>query len=292
MLTKGRSIQNLYAFTMVLGYSRLPFVRFTLSMNSATVLACHEEAFRFFGGVPQEILYDNMKTAWVYDGEVWRPNKRLAAFACHYGFVPRRCRVRRPETKGKVERFNQYLEGNFFASLDTGQLALDELNEGVLAWIKRIQENRISGCAESRGFRFERERHHLQTLPGTSFEIRDAVPVMVNRESCITWRTNRYSVPPRLIGREITVRPEVFESRIGLYADGQLLRTIRLLPEGAHQRLIDPADREEIQKRWERDREKQSHLRIRKRTVREVKDIDVATRHPSIYDVLLTGGLW
>jgi transposase len=48
--------RKLYAFTMVLGYSRLPFVRFTTNMASATLLACHEDAFRHFGGIPAEIL--------------------------------------------------------------------------------------------------------------------------------------------------------------------------------------------------------------------------------------------
>lgn len=117
------SFRKLYAFTMVLGYSRLPFVRFATNMTSATFLACYQEAFRLFGGVPTEILYDNMKTVWIYDGEAWKPNKRIAAFAVHYGLARKRCRVRRPETKGKVERFNQYLEGNFFESLERTNFA-------------------------------------------------------------------------------------------------------------------------------------------------------------------------
>lgn len=283
--------QNLYAFTMVLGFSRFPFVRFTLSMNSATTLACHEDAFRFFGGVPQEILYDNMKTAWIHDGEAWRPNKRLAAFACHYGFIPRRCRVRRPETKGKVERFNQYLEGNFFASMDSSRFVLDELNENVRAWIGKIKSKRISGCLESREERFEREKGQLKALLGTTFEIRDAVPVMVNRESCVTWRTNRYSVHPRLIGKEIIVRPAVFENCIDLYVDGHLLKSIVLEPDGAHKLVMDPTDRAEIKKRWEQDRERQDRLRFPKRKIKETEAVEVETRHPSSYDALLIGGI-
>ena len=54
---------------MLLGYSRRPFVWFTTCMKSPVLLACHVKAFEAFGGVPHEILYDNMKTAWLYDGE-------------------------------------------------------------------------------------------------------------------------------------------------------------------------------------------------------------------------------
>jgi transposase len=94
---------KLYAFVMVLGYSRLPFVRFTTNMRQSTLLACHALAFEYFGGVPQKILYDNMRTAFEPDMEgYWHPTKRLSACAVQYGFVPQHCRIRRSETKGKV----------------------------------------------------------------------------------------------------------------------------------------------------------------------------------------------
>jgi transposase len=98
-------MKKLYQFMMTLGYSRKPFIRFTTSMKSEVLLRCHIEAFRYFGGVPATILYDNMKTAFVADenGE-FQVQKDLMRFASHYGFSAERCRVRRPQTKGKVER--------------------------------------------------------------------------------------------------------------------------------------------------------------------------------------------
>jgi transposase len=59
--------RQVYGFVMVFGYSRKPFVMFTTSMKQSVFLACHIAAFAYFGGIPQEILYDNMKTAFVYD---------------------------------------------------------------------------------------------------------------------------------------------------------------------------------------------------------------------------------
>lgn len=283
-------LRKLYAFTMVLGYSRYPFVRFTTDMTSATLLACHIEAFNHFGGVPAEILYDNMKTAWVYDGDRWRPNRRLAAFACHYSFVPKRCQVRRPETKGKVERFNQYLEDNYFAGLDRSSLMSDELNESVLSWIERIKLNKVNGLCESRAERFERERNFLKAITDSPFDCRDAITLVVSRESCITWKTNHYSVNPSLIGREVVFRPSVFTASADVFAGDEFIKTIMLEPEGAMCRIIDPADQEEIRRRWEKDRERQAKLRFPKQRVMEKKAVDVFIRSPALYDALIPGG--
>lgn len=282
--------QKLYAFTMALGYSRMPFVWFTTDMQGATLLASHAKAFGYFDGVPAEILYDNMKAAWLYDGEQWRPNKKLSAFACHYGYIPRRCQVRRPETKGKVERFNQYLERNFFAGLNQNSLRLDELNESVLAWIEKIQGNIINGLGESRAERFEHERMFLKPLPDCEFDCRDAVTLVVSRESCITWKTNQYSVNPRYIGQKIVFRPAVFGSYADIFAEDSFIKTIHLEPEGSMRRILDPADREEIRKRWEKDREWQSRHRIPKQRTTAKLLVDVCIRSPSYYDALMPGG--
>src|SRR5574344_853188 len=180
-------VQKLYAFVMLLGYSRYAYVRFTTDMKSATLLACHQNAFRLFGGVPKEILYDNMKTAWYFDGDAWVTNSRLAYFANEYGFIPRRCQVRRPETKGKVERFNQYVENNFFRRFDTKEFCLDELNSKVSEWVNHISAKEISGTDGTRQKRFEEEQILLQKVPDTGYDIRDIVDLMVSRESCITY---------------------------------------------------------------------------------------------------------
>ena len=65
--------EKVYAFIMLMGYSRKPFIIFTRSMKQSVLLFCHIAAFMYFGVVPREILYDNMKTAFICDAEgVWR----------------------------------------------------------------------------------------------------------------------------------------------------------------------------------------------------------------------------
>jgi transposase len=91
---------KLYAFVMVLGYSGSVRAFHHPAWTAATMLACHLLAFAYFGGVPWEILYDNMKTAFYCDVQgSWRAAKRLTAVAAHYGFTPKRCQVRRPRPR-------------------------------------------------------------------------------------------------------------------------------------------------------------------------------------------------
>jgi transposase len=76
----------IYVFTLVLSYSRMLFVRFTTSTNLASLIACHQQAFDYFGGWPQQVLYDNMKQVRLGPG---RFNEAFLDFAHHYGFVPK-----------------------------------------------------------------------------------------------------------------------------------------------------------------------------------------------------------
>jgi transposase len=109
-------VRTLYAFIMVLAYSRMLYVEFTTSTEMATFLRCHINAFRFFGGVPKEILYDNLKSVVKDRDENGRPrfNERFLDFAAYYGFQPRACLPYHAWTKGKVERPVRYLRENFF----------------------------------------------------------------------------------------------------------------------------------------------------------------------------------
>ncbi len=93
--------RQVYVFAFVLGYSRMLFVRFTTSMNLATLIDCHQQAFAYLDGWPRVIFYDNMKQVKLGPG---RWNEAFLDFARHYGFTPKTHRAYRPRTKGKVER--------------------------------------------------------------------------------------------------------------------------------------------------------------------------------------------
>ena len=279
---------KLYAFVMVLGCSRMPFVRFTTDMRQSTLLACHTLAFAYFGGVPKEILYDNMRTAFEPDTEgVWHPTRRLAACAVHYGFVPQRCRVRRPETKGKVERLIGYLDRNFWARIEAlVPYTLGALNEKVLGWIDEISTKPLEELQESRSTRFKQEQPLLNALPADCFDVRDPVPLSVSRESTVCYETNRYSVPPQYIGTTLQMLIHPLHRNVTLMGPQGLIRSFPLESPGSHSTVFFPEDRAHLLARWNHEQNRVQGWRApRKKVAKPWIDVDV--RAPSAYDALI-----
>lgn len=276
---------KLYAFVMVLGYSRKPFVRFTTSMREAVLLACLKEAFQYFGGVVAEVLFDNMKTAFLADAEgLFHPNRRLLTFAHHYGFVPRRCRVRRPQTKGKVERLIGYLSGNFLPQVSGQDLSLEELDGRLHAWLAEVGEAELRDFAESREERFAREQGCLSALPLHPLDCRESSEVSVSRESLFAYEGARYSAPAEWIGETLLLRRDPLSRAAELYQGRSLIRRFTLLPPGERGPLWDPADRLSVQSRWEREQRRRLTVHP-SRPASQAADVEV--RSPSAYERLL-----
>jgi transposase len=153
--TIRRGRDRLLAFVATMGYSRATFVRFTRGEDFTVWRECLLAAFEYFGGVPEEVLFDNAKPV-VIERDLygpglhrWHPGMLDLAESC--GFRLRLCRPYRARTKGKVERFNGYLKGSFLvpvvATLRAGGLTLDldTANREVLRWLDEIANQRIHG---------------------------------------------------------------------------------------------------------------------------------------------------
>ena len=162
-----------YALLVVLGYSRLLWCRFYPRQDMATLIDGLEDAFVSFGGVPQELLFDQMKAVITRDlrlegGGLVR-NAEFLRFAHHWGFTPRACRPYRAQTKGKVERPVRYLRGNFVY----GRTFLHDadLDQQRQRWLDRVANVRLHGTTHERPTdRFEREeRFLLQPLAGRRY---------------------------------------------------------------------------------------------------------------------------
>ena len=278
--------QKLYAFVMVFGYSRKPFVVHTTGMDMATFLICHVLAFTYFGGVPQEILYDNMKTAFIYAAseEKWIVNKHLLSLARHYGFTPRRCQVRRPQTKGKVERFIHFYENNFWVEYKGLPVELDELNEAVIQWIDEICGNIIGGLNQTRSQRFAHERSFLTPLPSRQFDCRTPIPVRVSRESLIRIKNNWYSTPPEYIGEELTVRIDPLSQNAEIFAGEVFVRGITVNLEERNQRYFLPEHEQALKVLWNKQ------YSIPKRRKRVLTQAEVTVRSPHEYEKLFQLG--
>jgi len=147
-ITVGRATRDLWAFVMVLSYSRRRFMRFSLRAAMPSFLRGHVEAFRFFGAVPRILLYDNLKSAVLErEGDAVRFHPTLLGLAGHYRFEPRACAPYRPNEKGRVERAIRDVRDNFFAARDVG--SIEALNAQARLWCEEIaRERRVPDAPE------------------------------------------------------------------------------------------------------------------------------------------------
>lgn len=136
----------LYAFFLILGYSRMRYVEFVTEMKTSTLIRCLENALTYFGGTPKEILFDNMPQVvnrCLREGQPHQLERELVpeftSFADYYGFDIVLARIRRPQEKGKVERFVGYFKDSFIPYLDkkTGH-DLNELNALARQWCDKV----------------------------------------------------------------------------------------------------------------------------------------------------------
>ena len=170
--------QRISLFLGTLGWSRFNFGLFVDNEQFETLRDCHEQAFDAFGGVPLEVLYDNMRTVVqqrnAYGRGLHRFHPGLNDLAHHYTFMPRLCRPYRAKTKGKVERSIGYIRRSFFVPLLSRYrqlkqpLVLDILNVEFARWLAVTANARVHGTTgEVPVERLERERSALQSLPPT-----------------------------------------------------------------------------------------------------------------------------
>lgn len=156
--TVGRGGDKLKVFIATLGWSRMTYIEFCDNEKVETLIACHENAMRFFGGVPQEVLYDNMRTVVLerntYGRGVHRFHPGFLDYVRHTGFVPRLCQPYRAKTKGKVERFIGYLKGSFWvpfvASMRQAGLKPDRhaANAAVTRWLRETANARVHATTQ------------------------------------------------------------------------------------------------------------------------------------------------
>jgi transposase len=153
-----------YALLVVLGYSRLLWLRFYARQDMRTLFAGLEEAFAFFGGVTQELLFDQMKTVITKDlrlqGGQLVLNLEFLRFSRHWQFTPRACRPYRAQTKGKIERPISYVRDNFVYGREF--LGDGDLDEQRLRWLQQTANVRTHQTIKEQPLmRFEREERLL-----------------------------------------------------------------------------------------------------------------------------------
>lgn len=233
-----------WLFSLVLGFSRLIWARFVVHQDLQTILRCHIAALEAIGGVPQEILYDRMKTAVIgedADGMVVY-NRGLLDLARHYGFQPRACRPYRPKTKGKVERLFRYIREDFF--LGGSFRNLDDLNAQLRHWLDTVANPRVHATTQRVvNEAFADEKPALKSLPLTPYRTVLKLERRVSHEGMVSVGGNLYSVPDTTRRRILDVH--VFADEICIFEDGVLIATHVPL-EGRDQKHVDPEHRKVV----------------------------------------------
>jgi len=167
---------NLSAFVATMGHSRVSYVQYVNNEKIETLIECHLNAFKYFGGVPHEGLYDNMKTVIIkrnaYGYGKHKLNPMFEDFAKHCGFTIKVCKPYRAKTKGKVERFNHYLRYSFHNALGVRlamknyELNIDNANSEVLKWLDNVANVRIhSTTLQKPSILLKEELPYLNALP-------------------------------------------------------------------------------------------------------------------------------
>jgi transposase len=230
-------------FSMVFGYSRWQFIRFTESANAHSVCHSHVLAFEKAGGAPHEILYDRMKQVVVEshaERVVFHP--LFAALVRHYGFRAIPLPPGYKEGKGKVENpfkyvFSDLLKASTFHDLD-------DLNRKAAAWLREIAWVRKHGTTQERPLdRMDAERAYLIPLPARPFVAARVEERLVGYDFCVAWDTNRYSVSPTFVGR--SVQAMELDGILDVYLDGEIIASHRLR-DTRHKRYILPEHESEF----------------------------------------------
>ena len=189
--------------------------------NEESFLEAFVRTFRFFGGVPKKVVFDNAKVA-VKDGFGAHAQKQAGytALSAHYGFDALFCNPAEGHEKGLVEGLVGWARRNILVPVPKIN-SLGELNSMLEQRCLEYRSHNITGKRASVGEMFENERVYLRKLPGYEFETAKCSSVRVSSFSTARFDTNDYSVPVSYCGSNVSVKG--YAEEIDIYCKGQLI---------------------------------------------------------------------
>ena len=213
----GDTRRQLSFFAMVLAWSRMLYVEFTLGQSQEQFLACHEHAFAYSArrarrSVDRQLQDRGARRIRAAGRSVFNP--RYLDFARHYGFTIKACGPHHPQEKGRVENAVGYVKGNFLAGLDPKQFA--PINPAARLWLDTVANVRVHGETKRRPLDlWAEERPKLRPLPGP-YDCAIVRPVHATNRWRVAVEANRYSVPPRYASSTLTLK--LYADRLRLFA--------------------------------------------------------------------------
>jgi transposase len=220
----GNTRRRLSFFVMVLCYSRMLYVEFTLTEGMEQFLSAHRRALEFFQGVPAKVMIDNLKV-----GVLSHPRGQRALFhpryldlAGHYGFEPVACNVRAGNEKGRVESGVGYVKKNFLAGLEITTFAA--VNPAAVQWRDIIANVRLHGETHRKPIEmYAEEKPRLRPLPVLPYDCAVVRPIGANGCCHVVLDTNRYSVPHLYASQKLTLK--LYPDQLLLFHNEKLIAT-------------------------------------------------------------------
>lgn len=285
----GGTPTRVYFAVMVLSYSRQMFGCWSLRpFDTQRFIEFHDLAFRSFGGVPEEIVYDQTKLVAIE--ERYREvlfNERFYEYATRIGFSPRVCEGYDPESKGKVEAGIKYVKRNFLYAeeFDSFRSLCDRFNE----WLSDVANVRIHGTTGKRpSDLFEKEKPFLKPLSDVILRESSELELRrVDKTGLLSYKGNKYSVPQKYQSHRVAV-DETF--------DGNLLALDKTSGEVIARHILC-AEKGKIVKNNNHYRDHSQTISDRESQIREILPADIAgnicrllkENNPKIYKDQLVG---
>jgi transposase len=239
VIMNGRQV-TVQLFLMKLSYSRRTFMMAFVGQKQEAFFAGHVAAFDFFGGVPQRISYDNLKTAVkeILQGRHRVEQEAFFHFRGYYLFESHFCTPGAGNEKGQVEHSVGFNRRNFLVPLPEVR-DFAELNDFLRQQCLADDERQVDGQPRPIGQMWQEERDWLRPLPDRPFDCCRTATVTLNRYSQVQLETNRYSVPSDRACPQLTAKLYPFEVKLYRPDDSDPI-AVHPRSYGQNQEILDP----------------------------------------------------
>ena len=207
-------------FSATLGTSRLHVFRYSKTKARFDVQRCLIETFKFIAGVPKEILTDNMSCIFDYSKRQFASD--FKHFCKDMGTVPKHCKVRTPNTKGKVESSNRFMQWLIPYNYEF------ETEEDLINIISTITKKVNTSINQTTGVTpimlFNKEKEYLLPLPNKDLlnsYLDDTKTVKVSNGFLVYFRGNQYSVPPKFANKTVQLKEQ--DNKLYIYHNTNLI---------------------------------------------------------------------
>jgi len=210
----GQTRRRVSVFVAVLCYSRMIYIEFTLAQRKAEFYRALVNALTFYGGSPRKVIFDNLKAAVLSgSGRHARLHPEFMALCGHHCMEPIPCERRDPESKGVVEGGVRYVKRN--ALQGRSFECFEDYVHFAPHWRDGIANVRLHATTRQRPVeRLESERPKLRPLPLIPFDTDEVVVAVATPHARVHFDGNRYSVPPEVVRRPVTLRVDHHELRV------------------------------------------------------------------------------